>query len=91
MEKKKGLFYGWILVAASFILYFINGGMSIGLFFKPMQAEFGVDRATLSAVSSFSMILMAITGPIMGSLVDKHGPKTIMLIGARAPQGILTT
>jgi MFS family permease len=79
--KKKGLFYGWILVAACFILYFLNGGVVVGLFFKPMLEEFGWDRATLSSVSSFGMILMAVAGPIVGGLVDKYGPRTIMLIG----------
>ena len=81
MTRKKGVFYGWMLVIACFIIYFLQGGVPIGLFFKPMLEEFGWNRATLSGVQSFSMVLMAMMGPIVGKLIDKYGPRTIISLG----------
>jgi len=46
-SPKPRLFYGWYLVAASWVISFLVTGNAVGIFFKPILDEFGWDRATL--------------------------------------------
>jgi len=52
-------FYGYVLVAASFLLQAIGWGAynSVGVFFNPLMAEYGWSRAGISgAVSAIFLI-----------------------------------
>ena len=79
MNKPK-LFYGWYMVAASWIMVFLTGAVAVSIFFKPMLEEFGWDRATLSSVQSIALIAFMITAPFLGQLIDRFGPKTMVLV-----------
>ena len=78
-EKKPRPFYGWYIIAASWILVFLYNSMAVNVFFKPMLEEFGWDRATLASVQSVSMIFFMIASPFLGHLVDRFGPKAMLL------------
>ena len=48
---KKGIFYGWWIVAACFLLAFLFAGAgfySFSIFIKPLENEFGWDRSAIS-------------------------------------------
>jgi MFS family permease len=79
MNKPK-LFYGWYMVAASWIMLFLVSAVAISIFFKPMLEEFGWDRATLSSVQSVSLIVFTIMAPFLGRLVDKFGPRVMLAV-----------
>ena len=57
-------FYGYIVVAVSFIILAMMCGAyySFGVFFNPLLAEFGWTRAMLSGVFSLSFILLGLFG-----------------------------
>jgi len=59
--------------------------MAVNVFFKPMLEEFGWDRATLSSVQSVSMIFFMVASPFLGRIVDRYGPKA-MLLGCELAQ-----
>ncbi|MFC1943599.1 MFS transporter [Chloroflexota bacterium] len=79
MNKPK-FFYGWYMVASSWIILFVSGGVAVSIFFKPMLEDFGWDRARLSSVQAVALIAFPIIAPFLGRLIDRFGPKTMILI-----------
>lgn len=94
--NKSRLFYGWHMVAASWVMVFLVSSVAVSIFFKPMLEDFGWDRATLSSVQSVALIVFAIASPFLGRLIDRFGPKTMILVCvvtqvlSRALNGIAT-
>jgi MFS family permease len=76
------LFYGYIIVPACFLVQAIGIGsyIAFGVFFKPLLAEFGWSRATISGASSMAFFLMGFLGILAGNLNDKLGPRAIMAV-----------
>lgn len=80
--------YAWVVLAATTLVLLAASGMrsSFGVFIKPMEAEFGWDRASLSMVASLSLLLYGAAGPVVGRLADRWGPRGV-LAGATALLG----
>ena len=76
------IFYGWYIVAASFIILFFNSGAryAFGVMFKPIIDEFGWSRGTISLVFFLNMAVFAFTLMIVGRLYDRYGPKWVIAI-----------
>lgn len=55
-----------------------------GVFVVPITGEFGWSRGAAQFAFSFVMISAALTGPIVGSLTDKYGARTLALSGVFA-------
>jgi len=68
------------MVAVSFAMTFLTGSVAVSLFFKPMLEDFGFDRAQLSSVQSVALIIFAISSPLLGKIIDRFGPKVMILI-----------
>jgi len=79
---KPRLFYGYIVVAASFIIMILAWGLYVvfGVFFNPLLAEFGWTRATISGAYSLSTILQGVLGIPVGGLVDRFGPRIVVTV-----------
>jgi MFS family permease len=75
------IFYGYVIVAASFFIVFIMHGMynTYGVYFSSLQAEFGWSRATLSAPHSLVFFLAGGFAMLAGRLTDRLGPKVVMV------------
>ncbi|MDP2718937.1 MAG: MFS transporter, partial [Dehalococcoidia bacterium] len=85
MPKKPRYFYGWNIVAASFLsrlAYAEHHSSMLGQFFKPLQNEFGWSRTALAAVQTIARVTEAVTASIVGPLVDRHGARVLMPIGS---------
>jgi len=80
LSNEPGFFYGWYVVAASWVMLFLVSAVGVGIFFKPILEEFGWDRATLSAVYTFAMLLFAVVTPFLGRFIDRFGPKVILFV-----------
>jgi len=78
--SKPRFFYGYIVVAASFLVMIMAWGLYIvfGVFFNPLLEEFGWTRAMTSGAYSLSSILHGVLGIAMGGLVDKFGPRIVV-------------
>jgi MFS family permease len=78
--KKSGFFYGYVIVAAIFLILLIIGGThySFGVFFKPLASDFGWTRAMTSGAFSLYIILSGILWIITGRLNDRFGPRIVM-------------
>jgi MFS family permease len=79
---KPRFFYGWYMVMACWVMLFLQCATAMAIFFKPMLEEFGWDRATLSSVQSISLLLFAVLSPFLGRLLDRVGPRFVILAGS---------
>ena len=84
MQKAK-IFYGWWVVAACFVLCFLYAGAgfySFSIFIKPLENEFGWDRAAISLTMSIHFIIGGLMGPFIGKLTQTYGPQKVMTLAA---------
>jgi len=79
---RKPLFYGWVIVIACAIQQAMQNGIqySFGIFFKPLIADFGWTRASLSGVYALALISGGLFAIPAGWLADRFGPAKIALI-----------
>jgi MFS family permease len=81
-KKLSGLFYGWRMVAAACALRVLGAGLhSFGftVYFLPLSQDLNLSRTSTSLAFSLARAEGAIEGPIVGHLLDRYGPKPIML------------
>jgi len=79
-----GLFYGWRMVAVGCAIRMLGGGFHLygfTIFFLPITQELGLSRAATSLVFSLARAEGAIEGPLAGYLIDRLGPRPMMLAG----------
>jgi MFS family permease len=79
---KSKYFYGYHIVAASFVIQAVCIGplFTYGVFFKQFQAELGWSRAIISGASSLAFFIMGAGGILAGRLNDRIGPRIIMVV-----------
>jgi len=83
--KKPKLFYGWYIVGASVIITLYAGGVVVFGFtavFEPIAEEFSWSYAQVSLASSLRGLEMGLLAPFMGFLVDRYGPRRLILGGS---------
>ena len=81
-DRLTGLFFGWRMVAASAALRVLAAGLhSYGftVFFLPLSQDLNLSRTATSLAFSLARAEGAIEGPIVGHLLDRYGPRPIML------------
>lgn len=78
------IFYGWWIVLAGLITSAYGSGVfqyGFSVFFKPLTTEFGWSRALTAGAFSLSSLEGGLEGPIIGPLIDRFGPRKMMLVG----------
>jgi MFS family permease len=78
---KSQFFYGYVVTAAGFGIWFIGWGTftpCFGVFFKPLLTEFGWSRAATTLAYSLSFMVQACVAIAMGWLTDKLGPRAVL-------------
>ena len=82
LKKLTGLFYGWRMVAAASALRVIGAGLhSFGftVFFLPLSQDLNLNRTSTSLAFSLARAEGAVEGPLVGHLLERYGPKPIMI------------
>jgi MFS family permease len=77
-------FYGWHIVAASFIIaFYVAGAVFYGFttIFKPIVEEFGWSYAQVSLAASLRGVESGLLAPVVGLLVDRLGPRRVVFSG----------
>jgi OFA family oxalate/formate antiporter-like MFS transporter len=80
----KKIFYGWwIALACSLIGLYVGGIVFFGFtaFFEPIREEFGWSYAQISIAASLRGLETGIFAPLVGFLVDRFGPRKLILWG----------
>jgi OFA family oxalate/formate antiporter-like MFS transporter len=78
------LFYGWWVVFGSAGIIFLTGGTffyGFGTLITPMTNEFGWSRASIAGAFSLRTELGGVWAPVVGYLVDRVGPRRLLLVG----------
>jgi sugar phosphate permease len=75
-------FYGWVIVALTFLTTLNGAGnrAALSLLIHPLEQEFGWSRASIASAGAINLFLMGAAAPFLGWLVDRFGPRKIMFI-----------
>ena len=77
-------FYGWRMVAVGCLFRLLGGGVhfyGFTVFFLPLSRDLGINRAATSLIFSIARAEGALEGPLAGYMIDRFGPRPIMLAG----------
>jgi sugar phosphate permease len=75
--------YAWIVVGVTFAVLLVAAGVRTvpSVIIKPLETEFGWDRGSISFAVAISLFAYGFGGPLSGSLIDRFGPRRVMLGG----------
>ena len=76
------MFYGWRMVGLVSAIRILGGGLhnyGFTVFFLPLSQDLGLSRAATSLAFS-----LAIEGPFVGYLIDRFGPRPMILVATIA-------
>jgi MFS family permease len=79
------MFYGWWIVAGSFLILFITVGIGLyapPVFLVPLQEHFGWSRAAIATGSAIAAVVSGMVSPLVGAWIDKFGSRKVMTCGA---------
>ena len=81
---RRGIYYGWVIVAVMFVTLFVSNGFrfAFGVFYSAILDETGWGRAETAGVVSAAMIVYACTAALSGYLFDRLGARVLFPIGA---------
>ena len=74
---------GWLVVGAAFFGVMAGFGslvvFTFGVFLKPVSHEFGWSREAISRGFGFAALAVAVASPKLGQLLDRLGPRKVIL------------
>ena len=85
MEDEGRMSSSWMTVGISFITLALAYGAtwySFSVFFVSLLKEFNWSRSMAAGAFSLFVILHGIIGPFSGSMVDRFGPRIVLLVGS---------
>ncbi|MCZ7385581.1 MAG: MFS transporter [Candidatus Methanoperedens sp.] len=73
--------YGWLVLSLSFLTTLIAAGIRSlpSVLIHPFEMEFGWSRVAISSAISVNLLLFGVAGPISGWLLDRFGPRRVMI------------
>jgi sugar phosphate permease len=80
-----GLYYGWRMIGLVSALRILGGGLhqyGFTVFFLPVTHDLGLTRAATSLAFSLARAEGSLASPMVGYLIDRYGPKPMMLTAA---------
>jgi MFS family permease len=82
-KSRVPFFYGWIVVAVTFVTMGIgvNARTAFSLLYPPILSEFGWERGVTAGAVSFGFVVSAVVSPLIGRLMDRVGPRSVMELG----------
>lgn len=78
------VFYGWWILIAGLLIQTYGSGSyqyGFGVYFKPISEEYGWTRAETAGAFSLDSMEGALGGPVIGPLIDKFGPRKMLVVG----------
>jgi len=74
-------YYGWFIVALSFLANLTAAGIrsAPSVLIHPLEAEFGWSRTAIASAASLNLLLLGVFAPIGGWLIDRIGARRVIL------------
>ena len=74
-------YYGWFVVSLCFLTTLTSAGVrsSPSVLIHPLEAEFGWSRTMIASAVSMNLLLFGVAAPVSGFLIDKFGPRMVMM------------
>lgn len=84
VRRLANVYWGWWVVAANSVMAFASGFHLYGasVFFLPLADGLKLSRGSLSIIFAASRLEGGLEGPIVGWLIDRVGPRQLILAGA---------
>ena len=79
--RRLPFFYGWVILGCLCCAGFARQGPAVAtlsIFVEPLTREFGWSRAALSGAVSLGGVLAALSSPLIGPWVDRHGSRVTL-------------
>jgi len=78
-----GIYYGWIIVAVALIsmAFWFGIRSSFSVFYVALLEDFAWSRGETAGVQSMALITYTILAPLVGGLIDRFGPRRIVVTG----------
>ena len=84
LAQRKRVFYGWWIAIAGAIQDALKGGTfneGFLFYFLPITRDLGISRAAASLPFSLAKLEGAFEGPLVGYLIDRFGPRSMVIVG----------
>lgn len=84
-NKLPPVFYGWWIMTAGVIINAVGTGVynsSSTIFFLPITYSLKISRSATTLIFAVARIQIAVTGPLIGYLLDRYGPRVMVFVGA---------
>ncbi|MSP38551.1 MAG: MFS transporter [Deltaproteobacteria bacterium] len=74
-------YYGWFVVGLSFLANLTAAGIrsAPSVLIHPFEAEFGWSRTEIASAASLNLLLLGLFAPVGGWLIDRFGPRRVIL------------
>jgi MFS family permease len=81
--RRPGFFYGWIIVAVAMVsmAFWLGIRSSFSVIYVALLEEFHWTRAGSAGVQSMALITYTILAPLVGTLIDRWGPRRVVIPG----------
>jgi MFS family permease len=81
--SKRNFYYGWIMVGLAMVsmAFWFGFRTSFSVFFATLVDHFHWSRAEAAGVQSLAMIVYMVMAPTVGTLVDRIGPRRVIIPG----------
>jgi OFA family oxalate/formate antiporter-like MFS transporter len=83
LSARLPFFYGWIILACLCCAGFSRQGSAVAtlsIFVEPLTREFGWSRTALSGAVSLGGVLAALSSPLIGPMLDRHGSRVALCL-----------
>ena len=83
MVSLSGVYYGWIIVALALVsmAFWFGIRSSFSVFYVALLDDFPWDRGDSAGVQSIAMISYTILAPLVGGIIDRFGPRRVIVPG----------
>ena len=74
--------YAWVVLGVLVVIMITAGGLraSFGVFIKPMEAELGWSRTSLSIAAALSLLVYGSVAPFAGRMADLWGARAVFTV-----------
>ena len=87
--------YGWVIVASGILTNAVTIGATfwvVALYITSIPEDFGVGRTAVFGAFSVGQVVFALIGPWIGGLIDRDGPRRMLIVGTIAmPAALIAT